>query len=337
MLIDTVFAGNLRREFLLPLVGRPLLDVPGGNVLYAAAGSAVWRQPGDDGIGLMARIGEDYPRHWLETISRRGFDVEGIHILPERLDLRSFRAYADGNVPQENNPVAHFIRLGIPYPKSLLGYQSRSTKTEPQTPSADAPHPDDIPGSYAHIRAVHLCPLDYLSHNRLLTHFHQLGVRIITMDPAASWMVPAWMGQVRILVHGLTAFLPSEDEVRSLFWGQLDDLWEMAEALASFGCDHVVVKCGGRGQILYDAISRKRWEIPAYPVNIADPTSAGDSFCGGFLSEFSRTGDPLRAVLSGSVSASLALEGSGAFHAMDTLPGLPRARLESLVGIIRQI
>jgi ribokinase len=145
------------------------------------------------------------------------------------------------------------------------------------------------------------------------------------------------LDDVRNLLHGLAAFLPAEEDLRTLFWGSRDDLWEMTEAVSSFGCEFVIVKRGKRGQILYDSIAKKRWEIPAYPARLADPTGAGDSFCGGFLAEFSRTGDPLHAVLCGNISASLTIEGSGAFHALEALHGLPQARLDSLTGIVRKL
>jgi hypothetical protein len=41
-------------------------------------------------------------------------------------------------------------------------------------------------------------------------------------------------------------------------------------------------------------------------------------------------------VLHGSVSASLAIEGSGAYHAMEALPGLPKARLDALAENVKK-
>jgi ribokinase len=70
---------------------------------------------------------------------------------------------------------------------------------------------------------------------------------------------------------------------------------------------------------------------------VVDVNGAGDSFCGGFLAGYQNSYDPLRAVLYGSVSASLTIEGSGALHALEALPGLAQARLESLEGLVRQI
>jgi ribokinase len=150
-------------------------------------------------------------------------------------------------------------------------------------------------------------------------------------------MTSTALDDVRSLIQGLAAFLPSEQEIRALFWGRTNDLWQMAEELGNFGCELIVVKRGAHGQMLYDSVSKKRWEIPAYPARLEDLTGAGDSFCGGFSAGYQKTFDPLRAVLYGNISASLTIEGSGAFHALDALPGLAQARLDSLSGLVRQI
>jgi ribokinase len=111
----------------------------------------------------------------------------------------------------------------------------------------------------------------------------------------------------------------------------------MAELLASFGCEIIVIKRGERGQLLYDASSRARWEIPSYPSQLVDPTGVGDAFCGGFLAGFRKTFDPLQAVLHGNISASIIIEGRGPLYALDALPGLTQARLEALRQSARRV
>jgi hypothetical protein len=380
-----VLAGHLQRDYLLPAEGRPLLDVPGGNLLHAAAGLSVWnpvpepgrdRKPRDYFAGLLARAGEDYPQEWLKSFEARGWDRRGIHILAEALDLRHFQANIPHPVPgtgasrsgqdpespnaagtsahpepghglrfvtkgeliTRTNPVAHFARLGLPFPKSLLGYQPPEEIGKDRKDSeAASPRPGDIPPDYLTARAVHLCPLDYLTASRLSSTFRQASVTTLTLDPTAACMTGKTFENMRILLQGVTAFLPSEEEVRALFWGRTNDLWEMAETLGAFGCEFIVIKSGAHGQRLYDSVSKKRWEIPAYPARLVDGTGAGDSFCGGFLAGYQKTYDPLRGVLHGSVSASLTIEGSGCFHALEALPGLAERRLESLAGLVRQI
>jgi sugar/nucleoside kinase (ribokinase family) len=328
-----VIAGQLRREYLLPPEGRPLLDVPGGNLLYAAAGARLW----SDKIGLLSRVGEDYPQEWLKRYAKLGFDTKGIRILTGGLDLRSFRAYMDAATPQTSNPVAHFARLGMPFPKSLLGFQPRSEGKDSRTQTApDSPRLTDIPKIYLDAKAVHICPTDYVSHTQLLPAFRQAGVLTTSLDPSPGYMQPSFMEDVRSLVQGLTAFMPSEEEIRSLFWGKTNDLWAMIEAIGAWGVEFVIVKRGGLGQMIYDSSSRRRFEVPAYPGRVVDPTGGGDAFCGGFLVGYAESYDPVRAALHGNVSASITLEGSGAFFSLDALPGLAQARLETLKEIVRE-
>jgi hypothetical protein len=328
-----VIAGHLQRDYLLPLQGRPLIDVPGGNLLYAAAGLAVW----DNSIGLLARAGENYPNGWLKNIDKYGWDRRGIHILVETLDLRYFQAILENQVIMRNNPVAHFSRLGLPFPKSLIGYQPPEEPDDYRKSTHPAStRPSDIPPDYLNCHAVHICPLEYLSASRLSSTFRQANITTLTMDPSAAYMTGKALEDVRSLVHGLTAFMPSEEEIRALFWGLSNDLWQMAEALGAYGCEFIVIKRGARGQMLYDSISKKHWEFPAYAVRVVDLFGAGDSFCGGFLAGYQKTYDPVQAVLHGSVCASLAIEGSGAYHAMEALPGLPKARLDALFDNVKQ-
>lgn len=332
--IPFAIAGRLNRDYILPLQGRPLLDAPGGSLLYTAVGMRVW----ETGIGMLARVGEDYPHEWLRVFEKHGLDTRGIKTLTELLDLRNFEAWLDPQSVQRNNPMAHFGRLGLSFPKSLLGYKPPSeTDDDRKTARPVAPRPAEIPQAYLKACGFHCCPLDYLSTSRLLSSFREAGVTFLTLDPSTGYMTSTALEEVRALIHGLTAFLPSEEELRALFWGRTDDLWKMAEELGSYGCELIVIKRGSRGQFLYDSAAKKRWEIPAYPARLADPSGAGSSFSGGFLAGYQKTYEPLRAVLHGSVSASLTVEGNGAFHALEALPGLAQARIESLAGMVRQV
>jgi len=329
-----VFVGQLRRQYLIPPEGRPLLDVPGGNLLYAASGARQWV----DSVCLMAHVGENYPHDWLKLFQQKGMDPTGIKIIPGPIDLRTFMVYTDMQSFQRTNPVSHFVRLGLPFPKGLLGYQApRSEQDSRIHINLDSPKLSDIPSDYLVAKAVHLAPLDLLTHSQLAPAFRHGGVPIVTIDPGPSYMNANYIDDLRSLLQGVTAFLPSEEEIRSLFWGRTNDLWEMATMLASFGCEIIVIKRGGRGQFVYERATGKKWEIPAYPSRLVDPTGAGDVFCGGFLAGYAATLDPLQAAMQGNISASFSIEGSGAFYILDSMPGLAQARLQSLSNLIRQV
>lgn len=329
-----VIAGKFKREYLLPPVGEPLLDSPGGNVLYAAGGLAVW----DRQMGLLSKIGEDTPRHWLRTLKSHQIDVRGIRILPQSVDLRHFIAYTSMTERSFSSPVSHFARRSITFPKSLLGYQPPAESAgEMRTPDPLAPAPADIPLEYLDARAVHICPLDFVSQSQLVATFKDGSVTTVSLDPAPGYMIPTFWRDLRVLLQGVTVFLPSEEELRSLFWGETNDLWEMCEWISTFGPEIIVVKRGQQGQLVYDAVGKHRWEIPAYPARLADPTGVGDSFCGGFLAGYLKSYDPLEAALYGNISASLTIEGSGPFYPLEVLPGLANARLDALRYQVRDV
>jgi sugar/nucleoside kinase (ribokinase family) len=331
-----VLAGQLRRDFALLPNGKALVDVPGGNVIYAAAGFGVWEQPSQ--AGVLARVGEDYPRAWLEQIQQRGFDIRGVKVLPEAVDLRSFYAYTDMVTRLTEDPAAQFTRFQAPFPKALINYSSKASSYDSHSHLMPySLRQSDIPEDYLDASAAHLCPIDYLTHSLLPAVLRQNGFSTVTLDPSPGSMSSSFWDDIPALVTGLTAFLPNEEEIRKLFYGRCTDIWQMMEAIADYGCELVVVKRGERGQYLLDRASRSKWEIPAYPARTADPTGAGDSYCGGFLAGYRKTYDPLQAALYGSISASLTVEGSGPFYAMDGLPGLTEARLSALKEGIRKV
>jgi sugar/nucleoside kinase (ribokinase family) len=109
----------------------------------------------------------------------------------------------------------------------------------------------------------------------------------------------------------------------------------MAEAISEMGCETVVIKSGAQGQLVWDSRQNRRWTVPAYPSRVRDIQGVGDAYCGGFLAGLGETGDVLEAALRGSVSASLAIEGTGALYPLDSHPRLAEARLEFLRKMVK--
>lgn len=329
-------AGKLSREYLLPPSGGSRLDSPGGNLLYALGGLAVW----DASVALISRVNQAYPREWLEDLNERGFDTQGIYFDPEsnQADLRTFIAYTDVNERSSTNAVSHFARRQMTFPKSLLGYHPQDgtvkdlREIDPLSPAARF-----VPKTYRDIAYVHLCPFDFTSQSQMVNLLKGGSNQTVSLDPAPGYMKPAFWRELRVVLSGLTAFLPSEEEMRSLFWGESNDLWEMAQRISEYGPEIIIIKRGAIGQLLYISSEKKRYEIPAYPARLVDPTGAGDAFCGGFLAGLQRTNDPLMAALHGNVSASLKIEGTGPFSPLDGMPGLADARLHALKEMAREI
>jgi hypothetical protein len=331
-----IIVGKLTRDYFITADEKIVLDVLGGNLAYAGVGFKLWEEAPPP--GLVARVGEDFPYAWLAEMEGRGLDIRGINILPDAVDVRNFYVYTDKATRVTGDPVPHFARLGEAFPKALLGYRDQSHALDSKTNMAPISlRQGDVLDDYLDANAAHLCPVDYLTHSLLPATFRQAGFSTVTLDPSPGYMNPTFFNDVPSILTGLTAFIPSEEEMRSLFQGRSDDLWEMAEALAAFGCEFIVIKRGERGQLLYDSVSKSRWEIPAYPATLVDPTGVGDAFCGGFLAGYRKNYDPVEAVLYGNISAAIVTEGYGAFFGLDVLPGLQHARLESLRLSVRKL
>ncbi len=325
--------GRLTRNFTLLPDGEFLENTPGGSALYAAAGCAVWEKE----IGLVARVGADYPQAWLHEMDRWGIDRRGVRRVADQLDLREFIAYPDLETREVDNPVAHFSRLNLPFPKSLLGYAPNAAVAESRTrPSLLTIRGSDFPPDYMDATAAHICPLDYLSHTLLPTTLRQGHINTITLDPGEQYMNPAFWDDMPVVMNGLTAFISNEEKIFALFQGRAVDPWEMAEGLAEFGCEIVVIKRGARGQFVYEHPSRMRWIIPAYPARVRCPNGAGDAFAGGFLAGLRASYDPVQAALQGNIAASLVIEGTTPFYAFDCLTGLAQARLDALRDMVRK-
>jgi ribokinase len=322
--------GSLTREFLLPAIGQPRLDVPGGSLLYAAAGLRVW----ESDIGLVGRVGNDYPRAWLNECKSRGLDTRGIHILQQNLDVREFLAYGENFELNTVNPITQFARREMTFPKSLLGYQPFD---ERELDEAKRLLVTDIPEEYLTARAALICEMELSTQNQLIAGLKRGKVHTFILNPSHANMTPAAKRELPAFLNGVTVLLLSQEKLRNLFWGETHDLWEMAEAVSLYGCEYVVIKRGAQGQLLYMAGMKRKVEIPAYPARLADPTGAGYAFDGGFLAGYCKDYDPLEGVFYGSVSASLKVEGSGAFYPLEVLTGLAEARLNAVMGMARDV
>jgi len=327
MSVRYLIIGGLREDYYITHDGQARSAVLGGNAVYAAAGAALW----SDSVGLVGRVGSNFPTQWLDAIARAGLDISGIKVLPDPQDTRTFYAYLSLEDRVDTSPNLHYQRAGLPLPKALVDYVSSSEGQHSKDRLGPlAVRPADIPDTAGSAVAAHLAPGDYLTHSIVPARLRELGVGPITVDPSVRYMEPEFRRELPNLLKGLAAFLPSESEIQSYFQPRPPDLWEMAESLSELGCPIVGIKRGGAGLYLWDRAEGRRWHIPAYPSRVVDVTGAGDAFCGGFLVGLSETADVLEAGLMGIVSASLAIEGATALYVMGAAPGLPQARLDAL-------
>jgi sugar/nucleoside kinase (ribokinase family) len=302
-------SGGLRMDYLISADGQVHLREMGGNAVYSAVGARIWSKD----VGILSRVGENYPAAWLDKLEQAGICTEGIRRVPGWQDMRTFFAYVSLEERDDTEPERHFARLGLPLPEDLLGYVHSTPGQDSQDFIAVSPRPEDMPDAYAGVRAAHLSPLELASHRALSAELARRGLPF-GLDPGERYMKPGLLDEVFSFLRDVDVFLPSEQEVASLL-GQ-GDYWRAAQRFAEAGPAVVVIKIGSRGSLVYDRGAQKRWHVPPYPTQIVDVTGAGDAYCGGFMVGYDETHDPVIAGCYGAVSASFVLEGFGGLYAM---------------------
>ncbi len=322
-----IVAGQINREFIIDVNGRTASNLQGGSLLYAAASIRHW----GDRVGLLGVVDQNYPKEWLAVLRKNGLDTRGIKNTDEEIELRSFYAYPDVHTCICDNPVAVYAAHNLVYPKELLGYVYDPEETMcHKFPLYSRILLEKVPDDYLEATAAHICPLDATCQIKLVAVLEKGSVRNLTIQPHKSTMIPERLADVAVLAKDTSAIFVNEMDLRNLFRGRAQDLWEMASVLCSYGCRSVVIRIHQGGYLLLDAYSALKYMIPDYPVRVSDPTGENDVFCGAYLATYQSTYDPFTAAITGSAAASIKREGSGPFSIDVSLPGLDKARMENI-------
>jgi sugar/nucleoside kinase (ribokinase family) len=276
--------------------GQTWMGRPGGNALFAAIGARVWLAS----VGLLTRLGCDYPAQRLDEIRARGICLG---LCP--VDVRTLHDWA----LYEADGARQFIN------------HLNSGQNDEMTL-----RPDEIPPEHRDGQAYHLAPVPTDQQVALVEFLRRPG-RLISLDPHEGWIKGYEATLERVLAQ-INFFLPSRLEARQLFGA--DDPERAAPALARLGPQVVVIKLGRDGSLVYELSTDHLTHVPIYPAIAQDTTGAGDAYCGGFLAGYLLTRDAVRAAQHGTVSASYVVEAIGALATAVPSPGDARARLAYL-------
>ncbi len=286
--------GNLSIDDLVFVDGSTQWAVPGGNAVYAALGMAVWGER----PGVIAPFGPDYPTVDLE----RRLDLSRCPRIP--LTLRDWGLY-------EEDGSRQFV------------FRSTTREWDDFSPRAS----DVVPG----IGAAHLAPLPWNRHVALIEALRQGGTEILSIDLDDRQLAGIDHGAVANLMASVDLFLPSRQDGAAIFpkTSPADTVRRLRDL--SPNTPLIALKCGADGCIAHAMGSRDLITLPAFPVKAADSTGAGDTFCGGALVGYARTGEALEALLHGAVAASFCVETVGCKGLLNSTEAVALERL----GILR--
>lgn len=138
----------------------------------------------------------------------------------------------------------------------------------------------------------------------VLDYCYEKGIPVLLNPaPAPKRGIPPEM------IDKATFFTPNETELEGIFGKP----WE--EVLCSYP-NKIIMTKGADGAYYNDGNGTVH--VPSIPTKVVDTTGAGDSFNAGFLHEYLKSGDMLKAGRFGACVASLAIREKGAQNAMPT-------------------
>ncbi len=281
--LDVVVIGNLTIDDVVRPNGETTMSSPGGNTIYAGTAAQLWGLR----VGLVARVGADFPTAALDRLTNAGLDTGGLR-------------------PVEGPTVRNWVIY------EADGRRTWVYRTEPGRAVEVAPRPEDVPVGWlaraGGATVVHVAAMPIAAAGAILEHVRAAGDgAIVTLDTHESWDA---RDEVLALARQVDVFLPSDGELAALL-GYDDPGRACAELLAE-GVPAVVVKCGSKGAVV--ALPEGVTTVRPPEVVVIDATGAGDTFCGGLAAGLA-LGEPLlTAARRGAATAGAALGASGSLR-----------------------
>lgn len=255
-------------------------QIVGGSATYVAYAASHFVKP----VQQISIVGFDFPKEEMEEMKKRGVQLEGVEIVP---DKKSF--FWSGRYHEDMNTRDTLITdLNV---------------LEDFNPT--------IPDSY---QGAEFLMLGNLAPKIQLNVIQELKQRpkLIVMDTMNFWMEIA-MAELNIVLKYVDMLMVNDAEARQLT-GQFS-LVKAAKSIMEMGPKFLIIKKGEHGALLFHG--DQVFFAPALPLEeVFDPTGAGDTFAGGFMGHLASTNDisfenMKRAIIVGSAMASFCVEKFG--------------------------
>ncbi|HID31622.1 MAG TPA: carbohydrate kinase family protein [Desulfobacterales bacterium] len=243
-------------------------------------------------VGLVTKIGSDYPKRLLCPFYEAKVDTEGIRCSGD-VSTTTQLVYA-----RDGSKVIHYLKKA---PKIAF---------------------EDVPQSYHDARLFYVCPMDFEAPFETVQQLRGLG-GLLAADVGGfggAHVVPQPAPQMekdpegtQRLFRTFDIIKASDEDCRRLTGDVHVDVHSLGRQFLSWGVKIVVITKGSRGALVITRDSERL--IPAFPGKPIDVTGGGDTYMAGFLFRYLQTNDVFQAGLFGAVTALLVIEGTGGVSA----------------------
>lgn len=252
----------------------------GGAATYIGLAASVMKTD----VGLVSVIGGDFPQEYLDMMTAKGINIDGVEMIKEgKTFFWSGKYHNDLNsrdtLVTELNVLENF---------------------DPKIPASVADAEVLLLGNLH--PAVQLAVLERMNSRP----------KLVILDTMNFWMDLTWDLLMEVIAK--TDVITINDEEARQLSGEYS-LVKAAQKIHTMGPEYVIIKKGEHGALLFN--DGKIFAIPALPLEeVFDPTGAGDTFAGGFASHIAKSENisfesMKAAIIVGSAMASFTVEEFG--------------------------
>ncbi len=254
----------------------------GGPPAYAMIACSLGFQK----VGLVTKVGTDFPQKYIDQLLLEGIDLEGL---------------------KRNETTTKFVNH----------YDAKGRRTQQLTSVAATIHTSDVPLSYWNASRMHFSPIIQEIDTQLFSKARQHDIQISVdiqgfvrcqADNDKNLILPCKWEEFTHVAKYIDIFKSDVDELYHLT--QISDLEQAVQEVHNYTQGIVLITDGLAGSFLYH--QSQLYSIPALPPRITvDYTGCGDVYAIGFLVEFERTNRPLWSSYYAAATASFNIETPG--------------------------
>ena len=269
----------------------------GGAATYIGLSASVLNA----NVSLVSVVGGDFPQEYLDLLTNRNINIEGIEIFPNEKTF--FWAGKYHNDLNSRDTMATELNV--------------LEKFEPKIPE--------------HCKNYDILLLGNLHPSTQLSVLNGMSCRpkLVILDTMNFWMNHTWDLLMEVIAKSDVITI-NDEEARQLS-GEYS-LPKAAQKIHKMGPKYVIIKKGEHGALLFS--EGKVFAIPALPLEEDfDPTGAGDTFAGGFAAHLAATKsisfeNMKTAVIVGSAMASFTVEKFGTERLLEVSPMILKQRIK---------
>lgn len=281
-MVNYVIYGKIILDDIRLRGGGEVQRVLGGGGPQAVFGARVW----SDSVGFLTRSGTDMQPAQIAALHDLGADLGGWVQFPHIPTPHNVMRYDDDE---------YLIGGGL------------VTSREDWFRLLELPIP--LPADYAQPKAIHL--VTEFPHEPMVET--ALGVRergaVFSLEPLAGSLESHDFGPMLALLRHVDIVTPDWPTASRVAGS--DDPKMVVAHWAALGPAAVAIRHGARGSYVWGRERDEAWHVPAVPVEVVDPTGAGNAYGGGWCVGWTETGDVRLAGCRAAVSASILVGHAG--------------------------